>query len=195
MADFVLQRVAHFSKSLRVAVGDKDGIIAEARRTTARLDDLAVDDAFEEMFLAVQDEGKDRAETGTAVLYPFQVLEQLAHIGLRIVCIARITCRIDSRRTVQGFYLQAGIVGKAILVIRFVDEPCLEQGVPLQRVRRLGDVGLTADVLQAEDFYLFADDGFHFLQLVGIVSGKYKLLHNFLLLFSFPLNVSARYFA
>ena len=81
MTDFILFGIAHFCKGLGIAFGHEDWVIAEARSPFPCLDNLSLDDAFEQMLLSVDDKGKDGAELSLAVLYAFQVLKQLFHVG------------------------------------------------------------------------------------------------------------------
>lgn len=77
MADLVLFDITHFRKGLGIAFGHEDWVIAETGSSFPCLDNLSLDDAFEQMFLSVDDQGKDGAELSFAVLHAFQILKQL----------------------------------------------------------------------------------------------------------------------
>lgn len=154
VADLVLFGIAHFRKGLGIAFGHEDGVVAEAGRSFPCLDNLTFDDAFEQMFLSVDDQGEDGAELCLAVLYAFQVMKQLLHVGFGVVGIACIAGRVDAWRSVQRFHFEAGIVGKAVQVVIVINVSCLYQGVSCQGISCLGNVCLAVDVLHAEKFYL-----------------------------------------
>ena len=124
VADFVFLFIAHFGKSLGVAFGYKDGVVSESGCTFACLDDFSLHNPFEQVLLAVDDNGKNRVELCFTVFYAFQLMQQFLHIGFRVVCVACIAGRINSRSAVQRFYFESGIVGKTVQMVVFVDVPC-----------------------------------------------------------------------
>ena len=91
MRDGVLDVVAQLGKSLIVAIGLEDGIVAETFCPTLLTGEGTVDRALEQTHLglrfALLYQGDDRTEACIAVVLAFELAEQLVHIGLTVVSV------------------------------------------------------------------------------------------------------------
>ena len=61
VTDGILRVAVHLSEGLAVALGDEDGVVAEARVASAFLGDAALHDTFKRIRLSLIDEGDGRA--------------------------------------------------------------------------------------------------------------------------------------
>lgn len=80
--------------------------------------------------------------------------------------------------SVQGIDFQTGIIGKTIHAIALIDPSGLLPCITFERVGILGDVVMTAYVIEAADVEGVGGDGAKFLELMGVIGGKYQCLHN-----------------
>ena len=79
---------------------------------------------------------------------------------------------------VQVIDFQTGIIGKTIHAIALIDPSGLLPCITFERVGILGDVVMAAYVIEAADVEGVGDDGAKFLELMGVIGGKYQCLHN-----------------
>ena len=73
MRNGVLFVGGHLGERLRIAVGDEQRVVAEPLVPGLAVDDPPLDDAFEKVLLAAENQRDDRAETRPAVLCAFEV--------------------------------------------------------------------------------------------------------------------------
>lgn len=173
----VFDFLSQLGEALVVAVGNEQGVITETLGAMLLGVDTSGHHTLEQM-LAVgvaigQQQRDDRAETGLAVGGIAQLTQQLSHIGLAVVVGALgIAGRVYARRTIQGLDLQAGVVGKAAEVVVVEHILCLLVGILLQRAAGLGDVGMTADVVERHNLEVASEYITNLLQLMLVVGGE-----------------------
>ena len=71
----------HFCVGLGTPFGNEERVVAKAFGARSALGDVPLDDPFEEVLLAVEDQRDDRAEAGPAVADALQVAEQEFVVG------------------------------------------------------------------------------------------------------------------
>ena len=59
------------------------------------------------------------------------------------------------------------------------DVACLDKRIPLQRISRLGNLLVTADLREADDLQTTREEGTYFLKFMGIITRKYQLFQTF----------------
>ena len=139
-----------------------------------------------------QQQGYDGAEVCCARGLAVELAQKLLHVCLRVVVGAfGVACAVNAGCSVEGVDLQARVIGKDAHVVVVPHILCLLQGVALQRVGGLGDVGMAADVGKRHHLHAAAEDLAYLLQLVEVVGCKYNLFHLFSFAFCFGYKLSA----
>ena len=194
MAHTVLNVVAELGEGLGVTFGHKDGVVAEAVGASLLGDDVAMDDALEVVLLSLVDEGDVGAETGWPTLLlqvagewfggkGGKLLKKVVHVVFVASCggcesvDGGIAGREYAWLPIEGFDLQARVVGKAIKPIVLLHVMGFLQGVLAEGGTCFGDVHVASDVVEALDFELMAKDGTYLLKLVSVASGKNECIH------------------
>ena len=77
MAYLVFDVYTQFSKGLVIAFWLEDGIVAKALSSPLLADDVAITDAFEELRLAINNQGKDGAPPSASTSNPVSSAKQL----------------------------------------------------------------------------------------------------------------------
>ena len=217
MGDGVLDVCSQLCKRLVVAVGHEQGVIAKACGAALLGGNGAVDTTLEEVLLGggagglgsfcavarffffggfclvailCQQQGYDGAEVCCARCLAVELAQKLLHVCLRVVVSAfGVACAVNAGCSVERVDLQARVVSKDAHVVMVPHILCLLQGVALQRVGGLGDVGMAAYVGKRHHLHAAAEDLAYLLQLVEVVGCKYNLFH--LLFFCFVLGLFA----
>ena len=171
MADSVLQFSRQFGKGAIVAFWDEERIITEASVAIFCCGYTATNDAFDLRDFAITDERYDRAETGVAVRLAGKLLKGFLAVVGWVGRFTRPACCSYAGQVAECFNLQAGIVSKAVAMIVVIDELRFDERVAFERISRLGDISVTANVLEAEDFVL-GQDGTNLLEFVGVIGCK-----------------------
>ena len=104
----------HFCVGLGTPFRNEERVVAEAFGARSALGDVPLDDPFEEVLLAVEDQRDDRAEAGPAGADALQVAEQEFVVGGEVVTVGGIAGRVYARRTAQCFDFESRIVGEAV---------------------------------------------------------------------------------
>ena len=89
----------HFCVGLGTPFGNEERVVAEAFGARSALGDVPLDDPFEEVLLAVEDQRDDRAEAGPAVADALQVAEQEFVVGGEVVPVGGLAGRVHTRCT------------------------------------------------------------------------------------------------
>ena len=174
MTDVILDVVAQLGEGLRISLRLEDGVIAKSTVAPFLFRNCTTDDALEEMLLPLPDERDCGAELRLAVCHALQFVQQLAHIGFRIVAFAAgITSGIDTRCTSEGLHFESRIVGKTVQSVVAVNVCGLLGIITLQRIGGFGDVGIATDILQTQNLYSLAQYRPDLIQFVGVIGGKH----------------------
>ncbi len=80
--------------------------------------------------------------------------------------------------TVQGVNFQAGVIGKTIHAVTFVNPPGFLPRIAFERIGILGYIVAAAYVIEAADIEGICGYGAEFFELMCVISGKYQCLHN-----------------
>ena len=112
-----------------------------------------------------------------AVGFIFQIPQKEVHIRITVVGVAGteelgIASGMDSGSAVQRPHFQPRIIGKTIQPVVLFHVAGLLQGVALQRLCRLRNILMAANICESHHFEAVAQDLPYFLQFVGIVGCK-----------------------
>lgn len=130
-------------------------------------------------------QGYDGAEARAAVLHAFHLMEQLAHVGFRVVTLASSVSRaVHSGRSVKSVHLQTGVVSEARCAVSVVHVARLHHGVALKRGRRFGYVVVASYVGERQHFDACAENLPYLFELMTVVCREYYLHLSLLLLLS-----------
>ena len=91
--------------------------------------------------------------------------------------LSRKAGRVDAGCASECLDFEAGVVGKTVVSVFFLDVSGLDEGIAGKGVGCLFDIVVAADLRHAEYFKRVAQYVSHFVELVGVVGGKYKLFH------------------
>ena len=76
--------------------------------------DISIYDTLEEVFAVAVYEGYGRAEACAAVPYAVETLQQQAFVGLVVVAVGSVSCRVYARLAAQSLHFESRVVGKAV---------------------------------------------------------------------------------
>ena len=139
-------------------------VITEALCPTPLCGYLTIDDTLEEMFLLdaaaaagtdvfLLDKGDDGAEACLTIIFILELAQEARHVCLAIVTGSTrlhtgVAGAIDARSTIQGFYFEPRVIGKAVNMIVIIDISGFLQGILFQCLSCLRDIHITADIFQ-----------------------------------------------
>ena len=86
-----------------------------------------------------------------------------------VTCVA---CGVNSGCSVKGFYLKSGVIGKTVITVMLFDVTGFLQGVILKGITGLGDILVTAYVIQRKHLKAITEYLAYLFQLVGVIGGK-----------------------
>jgi hypothetical protein len=173
VADGILDVIAQFGKGKVVTFGNKDWVVTESGTSSLFSDDFTFYNAFEQVFLSVENEADSGTELCFPVFHPFQFFQKFLHIGFRIVSVASISGREYSGCTIQGFHFESGIIGKAIHAVVLINVHGFLAGIAFQGIGCFRNVGKAFDVLQTQQFHFIAQDSSDFFQFMCVVGSNY----------------------
>ncbi len=103
------------------------------------------------------------------------VLMALADGIIAVECC--IAGAVDAGFSAKFIHLQSSIIGKTVVSVLVEHILCFLHGVAFQRVARLGNILMTADITQREHLEVISENAPYFFQLMLIVSCKYDFIH------------------
>ena len=177
VTDGVFHFVAQLGEGLVVAVGLKDGVVAEAFDAALLFCDLAVATAFEIIGFPIKVQGDAGAEGRLSVGLSFHGSQHLVHVVLVAAMLTSITRRIHTWCAAQSLHFKARVISEAVHVELVRDEVRLDLGVAFDGVGVLDDVLVAADVFEAQDLVEAVHNFAHLAQFVFIIGGKDDLFH------------------
>ncbi len=111
---FVFLPGGHLREGSVVSVGDEQRVEPESLVPRFPVDDAPLDDPFEKVLFAVQEQRYHRAEPCPAVGLPFEVFQQQPVVGREVVPVGGVACRVYARGPAQRFDFEPRVVGEAI---------------------------------------------------------------------------------
>ena len=102
--------------------------------------------------------------------------QQFGSVGRKVVAIGGVAGRVNARSSPKCIHLQAGVVGKAVEPRALPHIAGFGQSITLNGGLILGNVLGYTRLSEGCELPLGAQNCPHFLELVGIVGGKYNLL-------------------
>src|SRR5258708_28371255 len=100
----------HLGEGAGVAIGDEDGIIAEAFGAGGCFEDMSFDDTFEEVFRVVVDEADDAAEARPPMWVVAEFLEDFCDILFAGLVFAGVAGAEDAGLATEGLYFDATVI-------------------------------------------------------------------------------------
>lgn len=108
----------HLGERAVEPVGYEEGVVTEALATRFVVGDMPLDNPFEQILAAFEQQRDNGAETCAAVGRTLQVFQQQAVVGCKIVAVGGIAGRVYARGAAKGLDLKSGIVGEAVAAVR-----------------------------------------------------------------------------
>ena len=176
VADAVLLLRPHLGEAHAGFRGGKDGVVAKAIVAHLLLEDASLNGAFKQMFLALANQGDDRAETGGAVGCVAQFVEQTADVAFGVVALAIAVHgtkagREHARSPAQCLDLQPRVVGKTVHAIVLRDVASFLQGIALQGVTGFWNVVVATDIGKSLHLVSVGQNLTNLAQLMLVIGG------------------------
>src|SRR5690606_32693797 len=111
MAHRVFLLVRHFGECSLVALRHKQRIISKSALSPLFCQNGTFYDPFKPIELPILiDVGEHALEAGGAIVFAFQFFQQQPHVFYAVAMFARVSCRADTRLTVEGIHLKPAVV-------------------------------------------------------------------------------------
>ena len=178
MAHGVFFLAGGFGERTAPAVGDKEGVVAEAGRTAGSFEYMTFDGTVEISRGAVAFEEADcGAESRRALVgaEAGELFKEEAVVCLVVMVDSRESGRADAGGSAESVYFKAGVVGEAVVAIAVLDPSGLCEGISFERVGILGDVIETSGVAEAPEFHPSGEEPAQLRELMGVVGCDYYL--------------------
>ena len=124
------------------------------------------------MLLAPLDQNYRRAESSATILLALHIVEQQASVGLEVVTVGGVACRVNTRRSVQRVNLQTRVVGKAVQPRALVEIAGLLAGIAFECRGRLGNILRNAHLAGCYQFVAVAKYGLYLGEFMSVVCSK-----------------------
>lgn len=115
---FVFLPGGHLREGSVVSVGDEQRVEPESLVPRFPVDDAPLDDPFEKVLFAVQEQRYHRAEPCPAVGLPFEVFQQQPVVGREVVPVGGVACRVYARGPAQRFDFEPVSSAKQSIPVR-----------------------------------------------------------------------------
>ena len=154
------------------AVGDEDGVIAEAVVAGGCFEDMAFAGSFEEVLTVVPDEGDDGTEAGAAVRLVFEAMQEEAGVVLVGAVGAREAGAQYAGLAAERVYFETGVFTKAVLAGDPMDSGGFFERVCFEGIVGFGNIDVDACIAEGDDVQDLPDGGLDLFDLVGIIGRK-----------------------
>ena len=165
----------HLGEGALLAFGDEEGVVSESVGPVLLAGDISIYDTLEEVFAVAVYEGYGRAEACAAVPYALETLQQQSFVGLVVVAVGSVSCRVYARLAAQSLHFESRVVGKAVEPRTRAYVPRLGQRVAFERRFVLGDILRDAALARRDEREGLAESLRHLAQFVGVVCCEYYL--------------------